>query len=765
MATGLQTRHGNILQEAFKNGLQSFVNTTTNTLAATSTAGTPAAGTFYSTISNRASMVDISQDLKASFGIERVQVQSVVQLQNEFGPNGEPVFSVVNDDRGLVRFVGGGWGSYSNNSGQYQFTPNNNDFLEITFYGTGVNMLATTIGTTRDVRASTDGASEGSNIYVSGSAILTGRNYSGNSVISAVSGLTLGVHTVRLRNVGTGFDIFGFEILNTASTTSLNVNPGIAYVDGLKIVSSAAQSISYNSTFETGTLGTRGGHVVTYLKQDGTVGKAVTPVNAASAFLTSADHTNEEMYRQYYPREFGAGRSDDWSLISSTAAALAFTLDDGTTTLTSSSGAIVTSGSASGAVFGANGAAMRLTFIGTGLDLMRYEDSTLTGAVINILVDGASVGALDTTFIAGRTRNLKICSGLPYGTHTVNFAFVSGSSGLFVGFKVYQPKKPSVPTGAIELADYNVLATYVSGSNGAYVASTGVLYKSEMREVSYTGTWTSSIGTGFSTDFWSNTTTTVGSTWSYTFFGTGFEAFIGSNTGNSFGVSLDGSTYTGSATIISPGASFSAGTITTSTIWNGAFQVTGLTLGLHTIKFTFNSGTNMATFGFSVITPIYSAKSNVNADFQNTLPVGSNSLSDNRQVSVIKATDKPRKNWVQSVGITSQPSTTSSSLVPCPDMSVVLNTSGGRVLINYSIVLFENTAGYFGVLQIYIDGLPVGINKIFEGQNSGNAYTTVSDSWIAQLSPGAHKIDVYWAAGNGTAVSWLNARTMNAAEF
>ena len=88
------------------NGFQPYVDTTTNTIVATASAGTPAAGYFYSSIVGRASMPDLSQNLKPAMGIERIMTQQIYQLQNEFGPNGEPVWATPNDQFGQIRCVG-----------------------------------------------------------------------------------------------------------------------------------------------------------------------------------------------------------------------------------------------------------------------------------------------------------------------------------------------------------------------------------------------------------------------------------------------------------------------------------------------------------------------------------------------------------------------------------------------------------------------------------------------------------------------------------
>lgn len=93
----------------------------------------------YTTILNRAKIPDLANDLKLNFGIERIPVQQIFQLQDEFGANGEPVFGAVNDYQGLIRLVGS-WSTFWGLPGQGITTSTVNDYLEITFYGTGLSI-------------------------------------------------------------------------------------------------------------------------------------------------------------------------------------------------------------------------------------------------------------------------------------------------------------------------------------------------------------------------------------------------------------------------------------------------------------------------------------------------------------------------------------------------------------------------------------------------------------------------------------------------
>jgi hypothetical protein len=184
-----------------------------------------------------------------------------------------------------------------------------------------------------DIRASVDGGTEGSNIFASSySNALISRNYATNQAIPVVSGLTLGVHTVKMRINGSSnaYSFYGFEILNqNATAVNIGVNPGIAYSSGQKLALSAQSLFSYAAPVT----GTTGGRAVIYLSSSATIGQAWQACAASPSYMNSASHTNEEVFRDYNFREFGANRSDDFSTIVSSLTTAAFTLDDGTTSL------------------------------------------------------------------------------------------------------------------------------------------------------------------------------------------------------------------------------------------------------------------------------------------------------------------------------------------------------------------------------------------------------------------------------------------------
>jgi hypothetical protein len=765
------------LYAAQSSGFQGFVSQTDALMTATTTTGTPVAGTFYSSITGRASMSDLSQNLKTQMGVERIMVLNIQQLQTEFGPNGEAIYSTPNDQFGQIRYAGTWNVNGPNNTGQYIGTGTVNDFLEITFYGTGLNVLSYyDVAAAIDFRASIDGATEiATNLYGTvKSNVLISRNYSANGVFPVSSGLSLGVHTIKIRNNNAaGMYFFGFEILNESST--IKTNPGILYNQGKKISTSSQSSLSYNAPVT----GTRGGRVVVYQNSDGTIGQAFQAVNAAQANYTSADHTNEEILRSYFPREFGAGRADDFSTLAGTGANRAFTLDDDTTTLIVQNYVLNTPGSQGEGLGLATGAGdyISLNFIGTGLDITNVR-GTSGSTTYTVSIDGTNT--ITTTAIGGSglTNTIKIVSGLPYGTHTCKIvcAAVSGA-GLYVGrFIVYQPKKPSLPSGAIELADYNIMATYVANATSTSEnIATGVLRKIAAREMVFTD------GTGGTTSWtYTQNVTLIGgaqafsdrlnASMAYTFFGTGCELRFdpASNRSANISVTLNGSAATTGnfATLVSSvygtGVTFSAGTLDmqdASSTTGAGLSISGLPLALYTVKFNNNTASSFLVLdAIDVITPIHSVKSNIYSDIQNVLPVGSCGISDNRRLTPIKDALPATKAWAQAIGVTSNPTTTSTTYVPVPDMSLTIKTGGGPLDISYGITQYNASSAVQNFFQVYVDGIAIGIPQ---DQNLvSNQASYVGDRMILQVSAGVHKVDLYWKVGGSTATAYLNQRDL-----
>jgi hypothetical protein len=164
--------------------------------------------------------------------------------------------------------------------------------------------------------------------------------------------------------------------------------------------------------------------------------------------LGDTDHSEESVYRRINFREFGRNRGDDFYTLGGGTSDRAFTLDDGTTTLVADDAQALTNQGLDTLCTATTNDSFIVTFVGTGLDV--YGAASADSAdQWQVYVDGTLVG---TTFFQGRAETLKICSGLSYGTHTVKFVkTVHSVNGGVHDFIVYQPKKPTLPEGAVEL--------------------------------------------------------------------------------------------------------------------------------------------------------------------------------------------------------------------------------------------------------------------------------------------------------------------------
>jgi hypothetical protein len=745
----------------------------------TATTGTPGVGQFRSSIIGRASIPDIANDMRASLGIERISIQSLTLLQNEQGSNGEPVYSVVNDDRGLIRCVGY-WVSIGGSSrGTTVYCVLTNDYVEIVFYGTGLNLI-TTVDVTRSFSVYLDGSLVSSSLYPSSpSNVLDNRGSNPNQILNIINNQTLGIHTVKVvNNSANAYWLCGFEILNSNASGYVNINPGTAYYQGKKIKNSSSDSITYN----TGVTGTKGGRIVRYFTDTDTVTQAFTAVNASVAYGISADHTNEEVARIYMPREFGAGRynaiyanQDDFSLMTSTGRSAAFTLDDGTTTLVSPGITLQGVSGPEGLLLGAAGS-VTLTFVGCGLDILLYDYAAGGNDSYTYQIDGATATAWFNT--AGNTalRVQKIVSGLAYGTHTFTLNRVTASTWapVLVHFKVYQPKKPTLPTGAVEICDYNVMGNYVANTvAGLSTMATGVLRKQNTREFVYVngtgGTVDWSIAIGTETSGFGVYTDRLNGYVTYTFLGTGCELRFTSSGNRSANVSVLlnnlAATTANFSTLVSSvygtGVTFSSGTLDqydVSVTTGSGLTLSGLPLGLYTIKLNNNTASSFIHItSIDIITPIHSYKNNLYADLQNTLTAGSQSLMDSRSTSPNPTSLTTPKVWAQAVGITSNPTTSTASFIPIPDMSLTIKTNGGVLDIYYSIETSSSAATWNWASQIYVDGL--GITPYKSVENTAVYNTLIADNLIVPVSAGVHKVDVYWNSGNvGNTLTAIGAR-------
>lgn len=593
-------------------------------------------------IQNRA---QVANSLKAVMGVERVHTRSVANLLKEYGPSDQPVWESDNKDA-RIRFVGT-WYTSQDSNGTRPRTDTVNDFAEVTFFGTGLNLLHRGQGSSPSVLYTLDGGTENvTSVLINQSSSIAARGNNTNQVYTVVSNLSVGWHTVKLRlSSGSAFEVYGFEFIN--ERTNVLIPAGNAFSGMKKQSLLAAVTSAHNSSVS----GARGARVIKYAL-DGVIAEAVTNVDTTSKYLALTDHINEEAYRTVVYTEFGANRSDDWSS-TLTSSSRSFTLDDGTTTLAGVIAGNTTSGEGYIVPNFSVGHFIAITFVGTGLDII---GSSTTGgassAAGGVIIDGVSQGEITVTAATGTSflTRQKICSGLPYGTHTVKITRNTEMIKPY-SFVIYQPKKPTLPAGAVELCDYNVMATYVANATaGIFNIGTGTLRKSVLREITYVGaSWViQAIDPTAYVNGWQISSNVNGSYFEYTFFGTGFElraqaatGISGTNTislqalGGSL-VTLSSANFPGLTTSSYGGMTYTyaSGNIawnTSSTLGSG-ISINGLALGLYKVRVTNGTSSNFILESLDVITPIH-----INASSTKT---GSLSLKDSRTTKPIPAPER-----------------------------------------------------------------------------------------------------------------------------
>jgi hypothetical protein len=724
-------------------------------------------------IVNRKRIPDLANDLKARFGVERIAINRVTETENEFGPAGERVFSVLGDSRDLIRFVGYGWTNTIDANGFRPISTTSGDYLEVTFYGTALNLLVLggSGSPSPDVRVSVDGGAEGGNIWPVANTLLSGRNYNPNNVIPATSNLALGLHTVKVRLANApawSFGVSGVEIL--CETQNVRVRPGTASASAKKIslISEAQQALTtgFESIVRDGasvsTIGARGARVVTYLKSDGSVAKAATAVNSAQANLTSADHTYEDIIRVYRPREFGANRSDDFSTLTPTNSSRAFTLEDGTTTLTALQGRIDPVNGVEGvAAHDGTSNFVSLTFVGTGLDVeILASGGTLS---MEVFVNNTSIGTISTS---GSVRQLrKVVSGLPYGTHVVRFQnLLGGTNSPWISrFITYAPKKPSIPSGAIELAEHFLMADYVPTSAASvHSIGSGLLRKTATREFTYLGaSWSVGFSPAANIAGYEAGSNASGSARELSFYGTGFEirGEAGGSLANNVQLSLNGVNLTLANFPSLVSSSTSGWTFTNTTgvlnMTTGSgdghmMRVSGLPLALYRLRIQNNTTSVHWIDTVDVITPVHSPVAS-NVEIQNTLPIGSCAIADSRKRSPVESLVERQKFRGVATGVTSSPTTTSTTVIPLPDMSLTVPSKGGWFKVDFGANASNNGANNQIIMQLYANSAPVSGTRWVVEVPTANRNFPVNLSKQIYLPAGVHKLDMYWRVNGGTA--------------
>jgi hypothetical protein len=724
-----------------------------------------------SIVTGRGTVTDFTADGLPKHGARRIIVASLIRMPAEVVTPDKPVFKAVNDFDDMLRFIGN-WITQTGANGSYVSTTSgaaNGEAVEITFYGTELNLLTVTgNGNERSVAVTIDGVASGTLIWdlSTNSGIMNSRGYATYSMVNVARDLSLGIHTIRLtQNNGTNLHVYGFEVVTNATSYM----PATTTY-GTKKLQVSAGSFTYNSGFESGTLAGRGGHVLVYQKSDGSIGRALTPTRASAAYLTSTDHGTEETRREYYLGEFLSisfgGPTESQTTI----------LDDNSTSVQGRFLARANPGNnvhcftinTSGSIF--------ITFVGVGLDIIRADTANAAVDSCQVYIDRTLVGTLSST---GSTlsRIEKIASGLPYGTHTVeirlNVAATANRPG-FVGFRVYTPATPSLPAGAQALARYFILANFVSNNlHQAFSVSTGVIRKTYHREAFYNGTFTQvNYNYGNSGSFYFGATAND-SYGEITFYGSGFEfRSYADDSDVNFAFTVDGFALnagpngaSSKAIFSSAGLAFSAAGVVTGTGDQGTWmvRVTNLPQGFHKLRVTrqVGSAVSMLFDCVDVITPFHSYEALGPMRHQSVSHVAS-SIGDLRTLPAAYRTLKPVS---QAVGALNGPSYSGTALAPLPDLTTVIKTSGNPIEIAYHCVVTNNNVGAVTALILCVNGVFYSFTESDVMVSTAGYRQTASCRVVIPVPAGENLIEVFWNATAGTATAPSVYRTLNAREL
>lgn len=725
----------------------------------------------HTDVINRAKMVDLSNDLKPRFGVERISLQEVVFLSNETGPGETPVYKPINDIYNQVRVYGSIVTNAYNAEGSYVQISYPDGVVEITFYGTGLNLLVTDNDGIRDWRyAVDDGAVSGSSFTPSPvSTAFIGANYAANSIYPVVKGLDLGLHTVKISTPTNLIRITGYEIINESST--IIVNPGSITKNGQKVTLLTQENVPYNSTFdlEYGTDTGKGGCVSLYLKEDGTIGKSVQWTDVTRLDTTAANHYNEEVISEYHWREFGNARSDDFSTLTpATVADKAFTLSDDTTCLVADDYvASIGYGVNDGLIANTLGDDLHFTFVGTGLDILASTDAS--ARLMEIKIDGGTVHSTSSVPSNGKSV-LKIVSGLPYGTHVCTIGKASGTGICATSkFIVYGPKTPTIPSGAIELGKYNLFGDFSIASTSTnttishQLLSQGTLRRQNYREWVYIGSgaaW-SNAGLNIVSDGLNGfrfQTGTIDASAQYTFYGTGFDFRYSQYTNNATDVRIfvDGSAdLSGYTSQVYGGTSFTAGPISSlnqagvGANGTGGLVVKDIPLGLHTVTIQYKAGGAACRVGsLDIITPIHYPKHNGPYFLGNTLRIGSEAICDTRPIALDKDII-----YNKTLGIVSAPTVTSADgTVPVKDLiNTIYVPENGMYKISCNVQAYCASAGPAIYLSIYHNGSLLNTTLDQQQQVLNTDLLFHTDAPIF-LTKGAHTIAAMMSISSSTLV-------------
>jgi len=469
----------------------------------------------------------------AHFGSQRHKFKSLQKLEQETATHGSDIYSV--DGREWIRQVG--YGFYNNSNGNFLNLGDTVNYYEITAYCSGINLI-NLARATATFRYTVDGGTEVATDYGANSLTsypLGSRFVDAGNVSNLTSGLTLGIHTIKIRRSGTYGEVYGIELIaqdttSTASKSKIQIPaqnvvsygkkfaiPATAqHYDPFNGMSGAKTLTQLGDYIDTGTsLGMEnwkggtsnyykpfnGGRVVKWVDSSGTIKTSVTmmPPNAQNAettasnafsdgevqagtndhtitFNTSAiDHSLSEVAKTFHWREFGIGNAN--------AGATGTYKDSSMLDTTERDVAFV---------------------MDDGLTSFAGNDGKQHSTNYNYQITGGSgtayytfIGTGFTSQAVGYNEIKPIAQNLPYGTHIIQlnrngtvkvdgFELHASNSTISYGTHMevtfHQPKMPPIPEDAVIVADFMLMADYVKSSSVLTDTSKGIRLVSTSRD-------------------------------------------------------------------------------------------------------------------------------------------------------------------------------------------------------------------------------------------------------------------------------------------
>ena len=464
----------------------------------------------------------------AHFGSQRHKTKSLQLLEQETATHGADDFSA--DGREWLRLVGGS--TYNSSAGNYVgVVSSTTSFVEVVGYFSGVNLIAHPDNTNRHYEYKIDGGGETSfDTFEAGVDTPLGSRYvDAGSVLSVVTGQTLGIHTfkIRLEDANDKLFLYGIELIaqditSTANRSKIQIPSQNVVSYGKKFTVSAEGSsghhynpfnnqaigdnashgkntvgwTTYDSTLDTATsLGlaawvdsgnyyrpVNGGRVVKWVDSSGNIKTSVNMMPPSAKALGSQSGNSgphQTAWTSTYQPVFSSGSVDH------TQAEVAKTY------LAREFG----NGGANG-----SGSYKDATIVNSDDNIAYVLDdgTTSLSAEAVALYNGTKVGSIGAynddyfqylTFIGtglsffGKHTQNNIASNLPYGTHTLYINHGSGQNQISIDgvqlynssaseiyysqydFTFYQPKKPPIPEDAVVLCDYMLMADFVAIAN------------------------------------------------------------------------------------------------------------------------------------------------------------------------------------------------------------------------------------------------------------------------------------------------------------